>query len=956
MLLRFFFRNLEETSQSVLMKLKNIILTLSLLVCTQFAFVQTIMITDIQGLDFGSNPGFAEVQLIFISDPVEWTATIDGDWLTMEPLSGIGTTTLFVEYAENLGPRRTARIIIETPGGEAEAITIEIRQFQNMPTIMMPVEFSILEFTHTDPMLLPYTARASFSYTPIDTMLFFSLLARVDDTSEPAWVLQNIPMPESYWHDSTQEISARFDLGLLGFVHGQSIEHLQYSYTLSYEPDTIMPVAPEYSYLDAPVQYSIIDAFGRLIEDILVPDTIWTYFTPDWARPFEVTNKYYVGCEMVNGDLDSSKYALEKNGCGPAAATNSLKWLMKKHQDDINWPPEWHEGFKELAALMEQKGNGVKDGNFIRGKLDIIEAYNLPIKVKYQDNGYQGDVKSTSGNSSAKCHDATNTSYPTKEWMMGELKDKEDVEVGFTYPSGKGHWVVLTGTHSVSGRPGIFYKHDGKQKKTEAKEVKQEHSWIKEEDGKMKLSNEGNAVIDIVVSESFDPDYQPEPSSESFNKYCQSIKRTIAPGRSISLTFPENDKRCYNTTVRVLDRHVSNSYKKEATWNFNSGKTRKYKNNSGKVVTVEFHNDDKYDGGIPLFKTYDPYIVNIDEIVNDIDGITDPGNPDEYAGFSVGTDDESYEEFGNPAGPEAMYVDSVGSLLHDFPKKFSSDGVRKITLQTEVESLNRYWNKLGLVLGIDSIATPGPMTISCPSTGYSETYEFVDAGEFEFVLGGLSEPGTFELVLELSGEGCYYFDNIGIPSLIQVEPIIELSSTNIEFDSAYAESQTIDVFNIGGSEMIWFITNEADWISIDPLSGINETTVTISCEENTSPDPRTSELTVTAYNARNTPLSFQVSQAGSTASINVIDKPEYSMNIYPNPNPGTFEISLQGLESGAINISLTSILGKEVWSLKTNTGYSEWTRKIQIDNLLKGVYFLSVETDLGMLRQVVVVR
>ena len=156
--------------------------------------------------------------------------------------------------------------------------------------------------------------------------------------------------------------------------------------------------------------------------------------------------------------------------------------------------------------------------------------------------------------------------------------------------------------------------------------------------------------------------------------------------------------------------------------------------------------------------------------------------------------------------------------------------------------------------------------------------------------------------------------------------------------------------------MIWFITNEADWISIDPLSGINETTVTISCEENTSPDPRTSELTVTAYNARNTPLSFQVSQAGSTASINVIDKPEYSMNIYPNPNPGTFEISLQGLESGAINISLTSILGKEVWSLKTNTGYSEWTRKIQIDNLLKGVYFLSVETDLGMLRQVVVVR
>jgi hypothetical protein len=188
-----------------------------------------------------------------------------------------------------------------------------------------------------------------------------------------------------------------------------------------------------------------------------------------------------------------------------------------------------------------------------------------------------------------------------------------------------------------------------------------------------------------------------------------------------------------------------------------------------------------------------------------------------------------------------------------------------------------------------------------------------------------------------------------------VEPIIELSSNNIEFDNADAASTTMDISNLGGSDLIWFITNDAGWISTDPVSGINETTVSISCEENTSPDPRTTELTVTGYNARNTPLSFSINQPGSTASINVIDKPEYAMNIYPNPNPGTFDISLQGLENGAINIRLTSVIGKEIWSLKTNAGSAEWTRKVQIDKLLKGVYFLSVETDQGILRKAVIV-
>ena len=939
------------------MKVKSTLLTILLLAFAQFLFAQSILMTNPPRLDFESNPGYAELQLINEGDTVNWTATIDGDWLTMVPLNGEGSTDLFIEYTENQSPRRVARIVFQAEDGTIDPYTLEIRQFQGMPTIMMPVEFSILEFTHIDdPALMPYTARASFDYQPMDYPLFFSLLVRSNDGDEPAWVIQNLLLPEAYWHDSIQAIASRFDLGLLGFEHGQPVEMLQYSYTLSTEPDTIIPFAPNYSFLDVSPRTSVIRALGRYIDDVHVPDTFLTYWIPDWFLPVDITDKYYIGCSMPNGDLNSGANANDENGCGPAAAANSLKWLMKNH-DGINWPTTWHDGFNELATLMEHKNaSGVDDADFIRGKLDIIEAYNLPIKVKYQDNSTQGDVKSTSGNSKAECKDATNTSYPTKDWMFSEIKDNEDVEVGITYPSGAGHWVVLTGTHSINGRPGIYYKHDADQDNEDASEVKQEHSWIKEEDGKMKMANEGNAVIDIVVSESFDPDYEAEPSSESFDKYCKSIKRTIAPGRSVTITFPENAARCYNTTVRVLNRDESNSYKKVRTWNHNSGKTRKYKNNTGKVVTVEFHNDDHYDGGLPLFKTYDPFIVDINEIENDVDGVTDPGNPEEYGGFSIGTDDDSSDEFGDLMGPEVTYVDSLGNFLHDFPGKMETNGVQKLTIQHEISVWNRYWGNLGLVIGIDSIAVEGPIKITCPTTGYSETYTFVDAGEYELALGGVTEAGMFELILEIQGDASYFFDNLGIPSLVQIEPIIDISLDDIEFENADAASLTTDILNLGGSDLIWFITNETDWITVDPENGINEGTVTVSCTENTSADERTAELSVTGYNARNSPLTFKVTQPGSTESIGEIKEPEYSLAVYPNPNNGAFDISLQGLKPGNIRIKLTSILGKEVWSLNTQTSESEWTSQIQARNLENGIYFLSVDSDLGLLRKMVFVN
>ena len=52
----------------------------------------------------------------------------------------------------------------------------------------------------------------------------------------------------------------------------------------------------------------------------------------------------------------------------------------------------------ELSKLMNRlRDGGVTIDNFIRGKLDIIEAHNLQINVKFQSSFLPGDVISSSG-------------------------------------------------------------------------------------------------------------------------------------------------------------------------------------------------------------------------------------------------------------------------------------------------------------------------------------------------------------------------------------------------------------------------------------------------------------------------------------------------------------------------------------------------------------------------------
>ena len=67
-----------------------------------------------------------------------------------------------------------------------------------------------------------------------------------------------------------------------------------------------------------------------------------------------------------------------------------------------------------------------------------------------------------------------------------------------------------------------------------------------------------------------------------------------------------------------------------------------------------------------------------------------------------------------------------------------------------------------------------------------------------------------------------------------------------------------------------------------------------------------------------------------------------SMDLYPNPNNGTFTLNFQTDSKEAITVQVLSIQGKEVFREEIKDFSGSYTKKIDITNQAKGVYFLNI--------------
>jgi len=287
------------------------------------------------------------------------------------------------------------------------------------------------------------------------------------------WVLQNMPLPP---RDFFYVYHTLINLPIVG-VHPPQIVIVPYLTTQpldSFPIDLSDTVRIDYGKVRVNIgDKGLQDTSKITVIDFVPPPTVPT------TAP--ITEAAIRSCDVPNIDLDSATYnattvpgyAGDMNACAPTACANSMQWLEKHFP--INTGLSHRQKLVELSKLMGRENNtGVWSEDFIRAKLDYINKYNLPIKVKFQLRGLTNDIAtSPESDYESSASNQIEGAYPKWEWLKKEMHDSEDVEMFVEYHDRSGDTSIVSGRHVITasgvaeaaGQHRFWYKDDADQAK-----------------------------------------------------------------------------------------------------------------------------------------------------------------------------------------------------------------------------------------------------------------------------------------------------------------------------------------------------------------------------------------------------------------------------------------------------------------------------------------------------------
>jgi hypothetical protein len=87
----------------------------------------------------------------------------------------------------------------------------------------------------------------------------------------------------------------------------------------------------------------------------------------------------------------------------------------------------------------------------------------------------------------------------------------------------------------------------------------------------------------------------------------------------------------------------------------------------------------------------------------------------------------------------------------------------------------------------------------------------------------------------------------------------------------------------------------------------------------------------------------------STSQINNLD-------VYPNPSRDIFNIRFISEKIQDLSVRVLSIIGEVVYEEKANQFIGEYTKQIDLTDNSKGVYFLEITTNKGVVNRKIVIQ
>jgi hypothetical protein len=170
----------------------------------------------------------------------------------------------------------------------------------------------------------------------------------------------------------------------------------------------------------------------------------------------------------------------------------------------------------------------------------------------------------------------------------------------------------------------------------------------------------------------------------------------------------------------------------------------------------------------------------------------------------------------------------------------------------------------GVTINVDN--TNGVLRITGASTSY---YTSNQTGRFFAIRGTLKNTGgtgaislPYTAGLSYLNSGLPYGSNVGSVTVQQSPGILTLSQTSTSLPPEGGSAQ-INVTNTGEGPLNWSVSSGQAWISISPASGSGNGSFSITGAANTTFQPRTATVTVSAPGASGSPATVTVTQAAN---------------------------------------------------------------------------------------------
>jgi hypothetical protein len=150
----------------------------------------------------------------------------------------------------------------------------------------------------------------------------------------------------------------------------------------------------------------------------------------------------------------------------------------------------------------------------------------------------------------------------------------------------------------------------------------------------------------------------------------------------------------------------------------------------------------------------------------------------------------------------------------------------------------------------------------------------------------------------------------------------------------------------------WTASENCNWLSISPISGNENGTITITYQENTSNIERDCDISISCNSSSDTYTLTQGHIIDNVNEVEYFDK----INIIPNPNSGRFILEIETAKAIDLQLKLFNVFGQLMYEDKLGIVSGTIKKNVSVGNFPAGVYTIQLSSMESVVSRMILVE